>query len=75
MFIYIFIFIFRCFTLGISRNKYCKTGWSIQLFFQIALHGKDIELLERVQNYFGVGKIYKHGPQSIILRISSVKHL
>lgn len=64
-----------CFTLGISRNKYCKTGWSIQLFFQIALHRKDTELLERVQNYFGVGKIHKHGPQSIILRISSIKDL
>lgn len=64
-----------CFTLGISRNKYCKTGWSIQLFFQIALHRKDAELLERVQNYFGVGKIHKHDPQSIILRISSIKDL
>lgn len=64
-----------CFTLGISRNKYCKTGWSIQLFFQIALHQKDTELLERIQNYFGVGKIYKHGPQSIIYRITSVKNL
>lgn len=64
-----------CFTLGISRNKYCKTGWSIQLFFQIALHRKDVELLERIQNYFGVGKIHKHGPQSVILRISSIKDL
>jgi len=64
-----------CFTLGISKNKYGKTGWSIQLFFSLALHQKDTELLERVQNYFGVGKIYKHGPQSIILRISSIKNL
>lgn len=31
--------------------------------------------MERVQNYFGVGKIYKHGPQSVILRISSIKDL
>ena len=64
-----------CFTLGISRNKLCKTGWSIQLFFQIALHIKDAELLERIQTYFGVGKIHKHGPQSIIFRISSIKDL
>jgi hypothetical protein len=32
-------------------------------------------LLERVQTYFGVGKINKHGPQSIIFRISSIKDL
>ncbi|RKF58323.1 hypothetical protein OnM2_068049 [Erysiphe neolycopersici] len=34
------------------------------MFYFITLHGKDIELLERVQNFFGcvaVGKIYKHG--------------
>ena len=64
-----------CFTLGINKNKDCKTGWSVQLFFQIALHRKDNELLEQIKNYFGVGKIHKLGSQSIILRVSSIKDL
>ena len=63
------------FTLGISRNKYCKTGWSNRLFFQIVLHKRDVEILERIQNYFCVGKIYKLGSQSNILHISSIKDL
>lgn len=64
-----------CFTLGINKNKDCKTGWSVQLFFQIALHRKDNELLEQIKTYFGVGKIHKLGSQSIILRVSSIKDL
>jgi hypothetical protein len=64
-----------CFTLGITRNKECKTGWSVQLFFSIALHRKDKDILDQIQNYFGVGKIYKHGPQSLLLRVLSIKDL
>lgn len=64
-----------CWTLGITRNKECKTGWSVQLFFQIALHRKDKDILDQIQNYFGVGKIYKHGPQSLLLRVLSIKDL
>ena len=42
------------FSLGISRNKDCKTGWNIRIFFWIVLHKRDVELLEWVQNYFGL---------------------
>jgi len=52
-----------------------NSGWSIQLKFKISLHQKDTELLERIQNYFGGGTINKHGPQSVILTISSIKSL
>jgi NADH:ubiquinone oxidoreductase subunit K len=64
-----------CFTLGITRSKGSKTGWIVQLFFLVAVHQKDYALLEQIQSYFGVGKIHKHGPQSVILRVSSVKDL
>jgi len=64
-----------CFTLGITRNKECKTRWSVQLFFQIALHQKDKYLLDQIKNYFGVGKIYKHGSQSLLFRVLSIKDL
>lgn len=33
--------------------------------FQIGLHKKDKALLEKIQSYFGVGGIYKQGPESI----------
>lgn len=37
-----------CFTLGFF-NKHSKFGWTVQLFFQIALHQKDISILEQIK--------------------------
>lgn len=66
----------RCFTLGITRNNKCKTGWSIQLFFQIDFFfEKDKYLLDQIKNYFDDGKIYKHSTQCIIYRVLSIKDL
>ena len=31
--------------------------------------------MEQIQNYFSVGKIYKHGAHSLQLRVSSIKDL
>jgi hypothetical protein len=43
--------------------------------FTIALHKKDIALLEQMKSYFGVGRIHKHGPQLLQFRVFSVKDL
>ena len=32
-------------------------------------------MLEAIKKYFGVGKIYKHGPQSVELRVASKEDL
>lgn len=47
----------------------------VQLEVRITLHKKDKALLEEIQNYFGVGRIDKHGTQSYEYRASSVKDL
>jgi hypothetical protein len=39
------------------------------------VHNKDRALLELIQRSLGIGKIYKHGSNSIELRVSSVKDL
>ena len=38
-------------------------------------HVKDEAILESIQKHFGVGKIYKHGPQSVQLRVASKEDL
>lgn len=63
------------FTVSIRRNKKYTTGWNIELCFQFCLHQKDKALLEQIQNYFGVGNIYNHGPNSIQFRVQSIKDL
>ena len=52
-----------------------NTGWKVQFSFSISLHVKDRTILEKIKLYLCVGKIYKHGPQSIQLLASSKEDL
>lgn len=45
------------FSVSISKNLKYKTGWSLIPAFAIELNNKDISLLYRIQEYFGVGKV------------------
>lgn len=48
------------FIISIINNKERKIGYSVKLFFQIGLHQKDLNLLLKIQSFFGVGKnLYK----------------
>lgn len=50
------------------------SGWRVQLRFEIHLHGKDIQLLERIRNFFGVGSI-TYNESSIHYLVRSVSEL
>jgi hypothetical protein len=52
-----------------------STGWHCKPIFSIGLHNRDIKILEAIQRTLGVGKIYKHGSDSIQYRVSSLKDL
>jgi len=61
------------FMLSFLKNPSTKSGWQIQSIFQIALHEKDVELLELIQAYFGgVGRIARHGKNSYSYRVRSL---
>src|SRR5208282_2371250 len=64
-----------CFSIGVYKNYKYQVGCQIQLIFLINLHKKDFKLLSRIQDYFGGGKIRKHGKTSISFRITSLKNL
>jgi len=64
-----------CFTTSIYKDSRIKTGWQVKPIFQLNLHKKDLKLLEAVQKTWGVGKIYKHGQDSLMYRVSSLKNL
>lgn len=46
------------FVLSITKSNNVKSGWVIKPRFQIHLHNKDLFVLEQIQNFLGVGKIY-----------------
>jgi hypothetical protein len=45
------------------------------LIFKIPLHKKDIDLLNQIQNYFGVGIIKNHGENTLQYCVTSSKDL
>ena len=63
-----------CFRISFTK-KDNLVGWRVQLFFQIALHEKDKLLLENIQKFLGVGKIYKSGKNMLQYKIQSLNEI
>ena len=63
------------FHVSIIKNKNYKLGWQVEPCFKLTQHERDKSVLKCIQNYFKVGSIYKHGPQTIQFRVQSIKEL
>jgi hypothetical protein len=68
-----------CFEVYLVNNPKSSTDpsvprWRVQLRFDIHLHGKDLQLLERIRDFFGVGSITNNG-YSIHYLVRSVSEL
>lgn len=64
-----------CFFLNTYLDKKTKSGWAIKPSFKLALHSKDKALLEDLQIFFKVGKIYKQRENSVEYRVQNLKDL
>ena len=64
-----------CFVIGITRKKKCKTGWAVQLKFEIGISLKDINILNYIKNILGVGYFYKYGSKLILYSVQSINDL
>ncbi len=51
-----------CFSVSIHPNPNAKFGWIIDPDFTINQHKQSLEFLERIQKFFGCGKIYEKSP-------------
>jgi len=63
-----------CFYIQLIKDNTYKTGYQVQASFIIGLNKKDTMLLERIQSFFGTGKIYTH-KDKIFYKITSMKNL
>lgn len=61
--------------LGFSKSDSYKMGYQITAIYKIALHKKDHDLLYSIKDFFGVGKITKHGDSSIQYLVRSLAEL
>lgn len=65
-----------CFSINIISCKKSKTGWRVQLFFEIHLDAKDKAILEQIQIYFGgIGRIYQYRNSGVKFAIFTAKEL
>lgn len=62
------------FMIKINSNASLKNKWGVSASFKITLHLRDKSLLEQIQLYFGVGKIYTSG-SSAAYEVNSLKEL
>jgi hypothetical protein len=63
------------FLINIQSRSGLKLGYSISLSFKLKLHSKDSELLERICNFFNVGKIYTRKDGYIEYIVNSMKDM
>ena len=57
------------------KNPSLKLGVSVRAIFQISLHKKDKQLLERLRDFFGVGRVAIRSDDSVVYEVSSLKDL
>lgn len=63
------------FLINIQSRPGLKLGYSLSLSFKLKLHSKDKELLERIWNFFNVGKIYIRKDGYIEYIVNSMKDM
>lgn len=59
------------FSMSIFKSKTAAIGWTIEPCFIITLHKKDIELLNKIQSFFGVGTVSTFGEKTARYRVRS----
>ena len=61
-----------CFICIIKKSANHRLGWRVEVVFQLALHKKDLKLLNEVQAFFGgIGIISTYSNDMCAFRVSS----
>jgi len=64
------------FMLSLLSNKTWRYGWSVGARFEITLHMKDEELLNKIRVFFkGAGNIYRYSENKISYRVNRLDEL
>ena len=64
------------FMVSILKDSEMRIGWSVGARFEITLHLRDEDILNKIQTYFeGVGKIYKFGEDKISYRVNNLEQI
>ena len=61
--------------LALAVSSALTQGYNITLKFSMSMHEKDMDLLIKLQKFFGVGTITKHGRPAIKYKVTSIKDM
>ena len=59
----------------VRKNSKYRVGFVVEAYFSIAIHKKDLRILQEIQSYFGVGKIRKDANDIVKFRVESLKEI
>ncbi|KAG0122503.1 putative homing endonuclease, mitochodrion [Tuber indicum] len=62
------------FIITLDKNKKYKTGYQVRCRYSICIHKKDLQLLNKIKDYFGVGGIVMH-KESIYYTVTNLNEL
>jgi hypothetical protein len=64
------------FMIIVKKSKTNKIGWNVEAMFEICLHSKDLQILNEIQAFFGIGKIYiKSNRKEVSYRVRDIKSI
>jgi hypothetical protein len=64
------------FMISVKKSLAYRQHWKVQALFVITLHKKDLELLKRIQSFFGgIGSIDRKGEDILQFRIFSIEQI
>lgn len=63
-----------CFSIIIFKRSQITQQWRVQASFEINLHSKDLDILYRINDFFGVGLVHKR-TNLCVYRVTKVKDL
>jgi len=64
-----------CFHAVVAKKPNLNMGWELRLDFSISQHKEDLELLNQIKEFFGVGRVVKHGLNTYVYKVTSIKEL
>lgn len=59
------------FAMSVFRSKTAAIGWTIEPSFSITMHVRDLELLNKIQLFFGLGQVHTKGENLAQYRVRS----
>ena len=64
-----------CFHVAFNRQPRMRLGWQVLPEFRVVQHGRDVQILQRLQSFFGCGRVAVNHGDRMELRVRGMMDL